>query len=442
MGEVEVTNLLGNLALDSSIIVLTDKVEEQKTILNALNVLMTALNNKAIKLDTDHVKADVKITDFPIDKEPLTDEQLRALPLDVNIAAFPTSQKVHMDAVPLPNGAASESTLSDVKTLATAISSLSSDIKNLLTSLNTKTTVMNTNSVVLSNFVGLTDEDLRATPVPVDVSFPASQKVNLENLPLPSNAATEVTLSAIKTLSDDIKTLVTSVKTLAEASNTTLTTINTKTTKVDTDHVGGTVNVGSLPLATDAATDTSLSSLITASGNHQISFDSMITLLTSVVNKIIKQDTDHIAGTVAISSSPGITDDQLRASSVPVSLSEIPLPIGAASEVTLGSLVTKLDSVLTKLNTSLIKSNSDEVNIGIGDLRMLSAMRTLGRLQYDTGNRLQVINTPSGTQTVSITTSGNTIQGNVGILGLAPAGNTYILGKLSFSKFLDRISFT
>lgn len=163
----------------------------------------------------------------------LSDSQLRASPVPVSGTFYPPVQPISATALPLPSGAASEATLALLRTAVEAI-------KTAAEALNTKTAVVNTGAiagtVALDGFTlaaletinaatglaqPLTDTQLRASPVPVAVEFPATQPVSgtisVSNpgltdaqlraeavpvsaaaLPLPAGAATQTTLAAVE----------------------------------------------------------------------------------------------------------------------------------------------------------------------------------------------------------------------------------------------------
>ena len=72
--------------------------------------------------------------------------------------------------------------------------------------------------------------------------------------------------------------------------------------------------------------------------------------------------TQPVSGTVSVSGSVAVTgpltDTQLRATAVPVSVSSLPLPSGAATETTLSALNTKIPSSLTVTSTRLLVDGS------------------------------------------------------------------------------------
>jgi hypothetical protein len=126
------------------------------------------------------------------------------------------TQPVSAASLPLPSGAATETTLGDVKDLAITISGHQ-------TSGDQKTQVTN---------------------------FPAIQPVSAASLPLPSGAATETTLAAIKTNSDAIEASLVAI----DAQQTD----GTQQTQVTNFPADQLVHVSSLPLPAGAATEASL----------------------------------------------------------------------------------------------------------------------------------------------------------------------------------------
>ena len=111
----------------------------------------------------------------------LTDGQLRASPVSVS---FATPQAVTVSSLPLPTGAATETTLAAVNTKTPALVSGRVPVDG-----------SGVTQPVSFTWSGLTDGQLRATPVPV--SFATAQPVTVASLPLPAGAATEATLSTV-----------------------------------------------------------------------------------------------------------------------------------------------------------------------------------------------------------------------------------------------------
>lgn len=148
----------------------------------------------------------------------------------------------------------------------------------------------------------LTDAQLRATPVPVsgpltDTQLRASAvPVSAASLPLPTGAATEVTLAA------------------AAAS---LSSLDGKLANPMP------VSAASLPLPAGAATSANQATEIASLA----SIDSKLTSPLSVTGPL----TDAQLRATAVPVSGPLTDAQLRASAVPVSAASLPLPTGAAT---------------------------------------------------------------------------------------------------------------
>ena len=225
-------NEYGELANETTLQALKTVTDNLYTAVTALNVILTSIDANVLKSDTDDViisnfpasqvvtgpltdsqlrAADVKVS---LDGEqvsvsgPLTDSQLRAADVKVSldgeqvaVSNFPATQvvtgpltdsqlravavPVSAASLPLPTGAALETTLSALKTVADGIDTV-------LDSINSKITACNTSNVSVSNFPAtqavsgpLTDTQLRAADVKVSLdgeqvavsNFPASQVV-------------------------------------------------------------------------------------------------------------------------------------------------------------------------------------------------------------------------------------------------------------------------
>ncbi len=181
--------------------------------------LDAALSTRTKPSDQQHVLVD----NFPITQPvsgPLTDAQLRASAVQVTglltdtqlrAAAIPVSAS----ALPLPAGAATQTTLAAVLTELQTKTEPADQQHVLIDNLPSTQTVAGT--VAVSNFPAtqpvsgpLTDSQLRATPVPVsgpltDVQLRAvAVPVSAAALPLPSGASTEATLAAIKAKTDNL----------------------------------------------------------------------------------------------------------------------------------------------------------------------------------------------------------------------------------------------
>ena len=139
-----------------------------------------------------------------IDSKVLTDTQLRASALAVSGPLTDTELRasavpVSMASAPLPTGAATEATLSALNGKVTAVNTGAVVVASsaLPTGAATEATLVSIDAKVL------TDTQLRATPVPVSGPLTDTQlratavPVSAASLPLPSGAATEATLSAL-----------------------------------------------------------------------------------------------------------------------------------------------------------------------------------------------------------------------------------------------------
>lgn len=150
-------------------------------------------------------------------------------------------------------------------------------------------------------------------------------QVDILSSALPSGAATEVK---------------------QDTGNTSLASIDTKTpalvsgrVPVDGSGVTQPVSAVSLPLPTGAATEAKQDTANTSLA----SIDSKLTSPLSVTGPLT--DVELRATPVAVSGP--LTDTQLRASAVPVSAASLPLPTGAATEVTLASVDSKTPALVS-----------------------------------------------------------------------------------------------
>lgn len=182
----------------------------------------------------------------------------------VSVSNLPSTQPVSATSLPLPSGAATESTLSSVNTsLGTDGSSppvisgtgvrgwlraiyerLTSGIGRTWNLSNASDSVAVTGTVGINNFpvsTALTNTELRASAVGVTVSN------------FPSGGSTETTLVQLKSVADSINTAASAIKSAVEA-------LNTKTTTADTSNIAGTVQVGNFP-AVQSVSDSALSTV-------------------------------------------------------------------------------------------------------------------------------------------------------------------------------------
>jgi hypothetical protein len=143
--------------------------------------------------------------------------------------------------------------------------------------------------------------------------FQATQPVSAASLPLPAGAATQATLAALNVIADAISTAVAA--------------LNTKATTINTGAIAGTV-------ALDAPTLAALESITAATGGLT---NAELRAAAVPVSATFWQATQPVSFTWA-----GLTDAQLRASAVPMSAASLPLPADAATQTTLASVDGKL----------------------------------------------------------------------------------------------------
>ena len=134
--------------------------------------------------------------------DPLTDTQLRATAVPVSGTFFQATQPVSAASLPLPSGAATETTLTAVESDTTAIAAsvASIDGKNpALVSGRVPVDGSGVTQPVSGTFWQATQPVSIASSVPVTGTFfQATQPVSAAALPLPSGASTETTLVAVE----------------------------------------------------------------------------------------------------------------------------------------------------------------------------------------------------------------------------------------------------
>jgi hypothetical protein len=134
--------------------------------------------------------------------DPLTDAQLRASAVPVSGTFFQATQPVSAASLPLPSGAATETTLAAVESDTTAIAAsvASIDGKNpALVSGRVPVDGSGVTQPVSGTFWQATQPVSIASSVPVTGTFfQATQPVSAAALPLPSGASTETTLVAVE----------------------------------------------------------------------------------------------------------------------------------------------------------------------------------------------------------------------------------------------------
>jgi hypothetical protein len=254
----------------------------------------------------------------------LTDTELRAAPLGISAGSLP-----------LPSGAA---TATNQTTLIGHVDGIESALAGTLT-VNTGITQP------------LTDIQLRATDVKVSVTnLPATQPVSAANLPLPSGAATSANQTTIIGHVDGLEAAVAGLTPLTD------TQLRAAPVPVSGTFYQGTqpISAVNLPLPSGAATSANQVTMI----GHVDSIESAL------------------AGTITVDTgiTQPLTDAQLRAANVnvsitnlpatqPVSAAALPLPNGAATSANQVTMIGHIDGVegliagLTPLTDTQLRAN-------------------------------------------------------------------------------------
>lgn len=259
-----------------------------------------------------------------------------------------------------------------------------------------------TGSISVTNFPSsqpvtgpLTDAQLRASPVAVDVMFPSSmsvtqgttpwltdgsahtQPISASSLPLPTGAATSANQSTTNTSLSSIDGKLAGVA-LDSSVNSLLKPSSTLAAVTSVGSIASTVTISasSLPLPTGAATSANQSTANTS--------------LSSIDSKL----------TSPLTVTGPLTDTQLRASAVPISAASLPLPTGAATESTLSTINGKIPSGLTVTSTRLLVDGSGVTQPVSGSV---TANAGSGTFTISGGV------TQSGTWNVGLSTGANTV---------------------------------
>jgi len=267
----------------------------------------------------------------------LTDAELRASPVPVSVNNFPVSQPVtgvFFQATQPVSGTFFQATQPVSGTFWQATQPVSGPV----TDVQMRAVPIPISGTVTVN-VGLTDAQLRAVPVPVSGTFfqatqpvsgtfwqatqpvsgtffQATQPVSAVSLPLPSGAATEVTLGLV-------------------ATQATLALIKAKTDNLD------------VALSTRA---------VTGITDVQIRATPLPVSGTVAVTGTFWQATQPVSGTFWQATQP--VSGTFWQATQPVSAVSLPLPLGAATEATLGL-------VATQATLALIKAKTDNLDVAL-----------------------------------------------------------------------------
>lgn len=256
----------------------------------------------------------------------LTDAQLRATPVPVSAASLP-----------LPTGAATEATLSDIETDVDAILSTQTDGTQVTAVNNFPAVQPVSGTVAVSNFPATQPVSGTVTANQgtggvsawkVDGSA-VTQPVSAAALPLPAGASTSANQATGNASLASIDTKLTAPLSVTGP----LTDTQLRASAVP-------VSAASLPLPSGAST----SALQTTGNTSLASIDSKLTSPITVTGPL--------------------TDAQLRATAVPVSAASLPLPTGAATEATLATRLA--DATFTaRINTLGQKTSANSTPVVI-----------------------------------------------------------------------------
>lgn len=274
--------------------------------------------------------AQLRATPIPVSHSGLTDDQLRAtrVPVDPGAGPFPVSAS----ALPLPTGAATEATLA-------SLASTSGSPGDAAWVSGNGTVIALLKKIASSGAAsGLTDAQLRATPVPVDTG--------VVHVIIDSGGGgggggltdTELRATPVPVDTGVVHVIIDSG---GGGGGGGLTDTELRATAVA-------VSVASLPLPSGAATSANQASILAGIGAPSDAAATTTGSLIAQARRIanLLAGTLTVSGTVAVSGtvpvSGPLTDTQLRASAVPISVASLPLPTGAATETSAGLAATAL----------------------------------------------------------------------------------------------------
>ena len=333
-----------------------------------------------------------------------------------------TVQPVSLTTIPLPTGAATETTL--------ALLLSSSTFTARVNTLGQKTMTASTPVTLASDqsALAVTGTFWQATQPVSGTFFQATQPVSAVALPLPAGAATEATLALIKAKTDNLDVAL-STRAITGLTNTELRASAVPVSGTfwqATQPVSGTVtaNAGtgtfavsaaSLPLPSGAATEITLATLLSE---------------TTFTNRTPTIGQKTMAGStpVTIASDQGAlaVSGTFFQATQPVSAAALPLPAGASTEATLALIKAKTDNLDVALSTRAVT--------GLTDTQLRAAPIPVSGTFYQ------------ATQPVSGTVTANAGSGTFAVsavdlpLPTGAATEATLTTKLSESTFTSRIN--
>jgi hypothetical protein len=490
-----VTATISNFPTDFPNSGLLDKLEQVRVLLADTLVVSGPLTDTQLRADAVPISGTVSVGNLPatqsvsgtVELAPATLTALESI--TVSVGNFPISQPVS-GTVAVDNFPATQSVSGTVElapATLTALESVTATVSNLPADYPDVETLAKTEQVrsllagTLTVSGPLTNTQLRAAAVPITgnvainnfpstqpisgsvtvdnlpveqpisgnvaiTNFPSSQTVSAATLPLPTGAATETTLSALKAVADTI--------------NAAAVALNTKTTACDTGDITGTVSVSNFPATQPVSgtvavsgtlpvsgplTDTELraSAVPISDGGGSVTVDGTVAIggtptvelatatlaaletITATISNLpadypdtaslakLEQVRTLLAGTLAVSGP--LTDTQLRASEVPISVASLPLPVGAAT-----------DSALTQLQTTTQAVQDAVVTLSNVTRMLEKRLAPLSRMSFSTNSELRAYISGTLSSVSTLTT------GNIGVGDCGKQATAIMLSKQSY----------
>lgn len=313
----------------------------------AKSIILGTSGNEAEVTASNALKVDNSAVTQPV-SGPLTDAELRATSVDVNITGGAVSGTEYTDGQVAPaNPVGGTITFDDAGTMRAvsdtnplpvsatiSTAGLATEAKQ-----DTQITALNSIDAKLTNPVPvtgpLTDAQLRATPVPISGTVTATpsgtQDVNITGDAV--GLATELTLQTVDGNVKAPQRIEDDPHTTGDAGVFVLGVRNDDATADMTDADGD-----YSPLAVDRKGRVYVSQKSTDVWNVSLPNEGQQTMANSISVAIASDQS-------AVPVSGPLTDAELRASAVPVSMASAPLPTGAATETTLAAVKTAVETI-------------------------------------------------------------------------------------------------
>ena len=335
-GTVEITNDVGSpIPVSASSLPLPSGASTEAKQDNQITKL-TSIDNKTPALVSGKVPVDVGTPSVTVSNGSIEISNDEGNPIPVSASSLP-----------LPSGAA---TAANQTTTNTSLSSIDGKLPALTAGNRVPVDIGGNGSITITSGTITVQNEVEikndtGNPVPMSVS----------SLPLPSGAATETTLGAIKTATE-------SINTKDFSTETTLSSINTKTPSLGQATMTGSTpvviasNQTAIPVSQSGAW-----SITDISGTVTLPTGAATSALQTTGNTSLSSIDTKLPSNLTVTSTRLLVDGS--GVTQPISVSSLPLPSGAATESTLSGISSKLPAALgqtTSANSLSVVVASDQ----------------------------------------------------------------------------------